>query len=330
MEFRTYINIKPRTERIDHHKAILLMGSCFAQNIAAKLEYAKFKTTDSPSGILFNPESIASALESYANFSNLDSTRGQIAKELQCRDGIWFSYDFHSAFNNCDATAAAGQMSESIKLGATALNEADTVIITFGSAWVYRLNESGKVVANCHKQPQKIFSRELLSADAIISRYDKLLSEGALAGKKVIFTISPIRHLSDGLEENSLSKAILRVAIDGLVKEQQNASYFPSYEIMNDELRDYRFYADDMTHPSPMAIEYIWQRFSEYAFDESTLDIMQEIEQIQQASNHRAFNPESVAHKTFCGRMLERIERFHKLHPAIDLSKEKENFCKHL
>ena len=210
-------------------------------------------------------------------------------------------------------------------MGKEALRRADVVIITFGTAWIYRLKESGRVVANCHKQPQRIFERELLSAETIAGRYIELL-QGALKDKQVIFTLSPVRHLGDGLEGNSLSKATLRVAINQIVEHCHNAEYFPSYEIQNDELRDYRFYAEDMTHPSSQAVDYIWERFSAVAFDERHKELMKEVATITSAAEHRPFNPQSESHRTFCQMMMSKIANLQERLPFADFAKEIERF----
>lgn len=251
MQFRTVIDIKSFDRKIDHSSRILSLGSCFADNIARRMQRAKFRVEASPTGILFNPESIARAVERFA------ASESPAREELRHDGERYFGYDFHSAFADADPERALAAMREAARRGADALRRADTVIITFGTAWIYRLRENGEVVANCHKQPQSLFARELLAADRIADRYAKLL-EGPLADKHVIFTVSPVRHLGDGAERNSLSKAVLRVAVGELASRFPDADYFPSFEIMNDELRDYRFYADDMTHPSQTAVDYIW------------------------------------------------------------------------
>jgi hypothetical protein len=242
---------------------------------------------------------------------------------------VWFDFDFHSSFSSTDRHAAVSTMQSAINQGSEALNNSEVVIITFGSAWVYRHKATDKVVANCHKQPQSIFQRELLSTHQIVERWSKLL-ESTLSGKQVIFTVSPIRHLSDGLEQNSLSKSILRVAIAELVERFDNASYFPSFEIMNDVLRDYRFYAEDMLHPSSVAVEYIWQRFSEVAFSQPTLELIESIAKISQAAAHRPFNPTSAAYHDFCRKQLAEIEKINDCQPTIDFSEEKAIFLVHL
>lgn len=330
MQFRTYINIKPAAEQIDHTKSIFSLGSCFAENIASRLQRAKFHVASSPTGILFNPESIANTLDKLTLFANADAAKRLIEAELRNTDGRWYNYNFHSVFCDSNKSHATDKMVSAHMAGVNALQRADIVIITFGTAWAYYLKECGEVVANCHKQPQSLFSRQLLSVEHIAKRYDKLLSDGALAQKRVIFTVSPIRHLADGAEDNSLSKATLRVAIAELVRNHSNVEYFPSFEIVNDELRDYRFYADDMVHPSPLAIDYIWQRFSEYAFNTTTRQLIEQIARITQAAEHKPFEPTSEAHKRFCRQKLSQIEELNRAYPTLDFGKEIEAFCKYL
>ncbi len=323
MEFFTQIKIKPFNKRISHSRQILSIGSCFAENIAQRLRSAKFRVTSSPTGVLFNPESIADCIDA------LSQKRVIAEEELQQANGVWFNFDFHSSFSSTDRDTAVSTMQSAINQGRNALKNSEVVIITFGSAWVYRHKATDKVVANCHKQPQSIFQRELLSTHQIVERWSKLL-ESTLRGKQVIFTVSPIRHLSDGLEQNSLSKSILRVAIAELVERFDNASYFPSFEIMNDVLRDYRFYAEDMLHPSSVAVEYIWQRFSEVAFSQTTLELIESIAKISQAAAHRPFNPTSATYHDFCRKQLAEIEKINGNQPTIDFSEEKAIFLVHL
>ena len=328
MQFQTHIQIRPFENRIDHSQPILSLGSCFADNIAKRLQRAKFNTTAAPTGILFNPESIARAIERFDR-AREDKSSLPTIKELHQANGVWYNYDFHSSLSHIDANVALAQMNDAVMRGAEALAEAKVVIITFGTAFVYRLHESGEVVANCHKQPQRLFSREMLSAEDIAQRYNALL-QGPLADKRVIFTLSPVRHLGDGLEQNSLSKATLRVAIAEIAAKNNNADYFPSYEIMMDELRDYRFYADDMAHPSALAVEYIWERFSQTALSEATLEAIKRIEHIMAAAEHRPFNPESDAHRTFCRKMLAECELLQRELPGVCLDSEKEYFKTYL
>ena len=329
MQLYTKTQIKPFSQRISHTSSILSLGSCFADNMAKRLNSLKFDVASSPTGILFNPESIAFAIERFAAYSNGDSSALPQRNELHYDNGLWFHYDFHSVFSNSDSDKALEQMQEAIKFGAEALKRADTVIITFGSAIIYSYNENQQVVSNCHKQPQRHFTKEMLDVESIAERYLKLCFN-SLADKRVIFTVSPIRHLSDGLEINSLSKATLRVAIDKIAQRADNVTYFPAFEIMNDELRDYRFYADDMTHPTPLAIYYIWERFADAAFDDDTKKLISRIEQIAADMAHRPFNPECEPYKTFCAKNLTRIATLEQEYPQLDFNEEKTHFSKYL
>ena len=329
MQFRTTIDIKPFEQRIDHTQPILSLGSCFANNIAERLAEAKFQIVASPTGILFNPESIAAALNRFDALSRGDKGAIPSAEELSHSGSRWFSFDFHSDFSCSQADKALALMQQGVERGARALSNAKVVIITFGTAFVYRHKCSGEVVANCHKQPQSLFLKEMLSANEIATQYISLL-QGPLSDKQVIFTISPVRHLSDGLEDNSLSKAILRLAIETIKRSCHNAIYFPAYEIMMDELRDYRFYAEDMTHPSVVAVDYIWQRFAESAFSPQTLKANQQIERIVKATHHRPFDAQSNEHKAFCRTMIEKCELIEQQYRPIKMTEEKEFFNTYL
>ena len=323
MQFRTTVKIESLKQKIGHNDSILSLGSCFADNIASRLAAAKFQITASPSGVLFNPESIASAIERYSRAA------APTAEELREGDEGWYSFDFHSSLSHSEREVALAQMQQAVEQGAEALRKAKVVIVTFGTAWVYRFKENGRVVANCHKQHQTLFSREMLSIEEIVERYAPLM-EGVLAGKKVIMTVSPIRHLSDGLEANSLSKAILRVAIDKLAERYDNVHYFPSFELLNDDLRDYRFYADDMTHPSAVAIDYIWERFEDYTFSAATTDIIKRLRKIADAVAHRPLNADTEAHRNFCLKMIGEIAAMECVTSGIDFSEEKRHFKQYL
>ena len=329
MKFRTEIDIKPWQEPLEYSDRILCLGSCFATNIAQRLSQRKFRVASSPTGILFNPASIALAIERLVAYNNGDINALPQREELQYANGLWFHYDFHSSFSHSDADKAIEQIQRAVKTGAEALKLADTVIITLGTSLAYRHTENGQIVANCHKQPQRLFQREMLDIEAISERYIKLCLN-LLGDKHIIFTVSPIRHLSDGLEINSLSKAVLRVALDRIAQHADNVTYFPSFEIMNDELRDYRFYAEDRTHPTPLAINYIWERFAQAAFSDETTKLIAQIEQIATDVAHRPFNPSGEAYKTFCIKNLARIEELNTEYPLLDFTEEKRHFSKYL
>ena len=317
MRFRTEISLHPLAEGIDHSAKIFALGSCFAESISERLQKAKFSVTTNPFGVLFNPLSIASAIE------RLSDTRAFAVCDIrEGREGF-FSFDAHSSLDGKTQTEIFANLNQAVAQGSKALHDADWVILTFGTAWVYE--REGKVVANCHKQPAKEFERRRLSVEEIVERY-RTLFEGILRDKRVILTVSPVRHLGDGLQENSVSKAILRLAVEELVEKYENAHYFPSYEILIDDLRDYRYYAEDLAHPSKMAVEYVWERFCEYALTDKARELLPKIEPIVLAAEHRPFNPESAAHRAFCSKMLAKVEEM----PEIDFALEKSAFERYL
>ena len=317
MKFRTEIEIAKFAEGIDHTQKVFALGSCFAENISERLAKAKISVTTNPFGVLFNPFSIANAIE------RLDDTRTFAVCDIKAGRDAFFSFDAHSSLDGTTQTEAFANLNKAVAQGAKALHDADWVILTFGTAWVYE--HEGRVVANCHKQPASEFERRRLSVEEIVKRYDTLF-EGVLRDKKVVLTVSPVRHIGDGLQENSVSKATLRLAVEELVAKYENAHYFPSYEILIDDLRDYRYYADDLAHPSKMAVDYVWERFCEAMLSTKAQEQLPKIEQIVSAAEHRPFNPESEAHRAFCRKMLAKVESM----PEIDFTSEREVFEKNL
>ncbi len=290
MKFRTEFAITPLQVPISCRDTLLSIGSCFSEEIAHRLRRVGFQLHSNPTGVLFNPISIAKLIE--------DLSQEQIPEisSLQQAEGLWFHELFHSSFSHPNPQQAIETMQHALIEGSKKLRQADRVLITFGSAYVYE--RQGEVVANCHKQPASQFQRRLLSIEEIVERWSRLLQE-ALQGKKILFTLSPVRHLRDKAEENSLSKAILRVAIATLCQRFASAEYFPAYELLMDDLRDYRFYAADLTHPSPEAVEYIWERFSEAAFDAETKEFITQSEAICKRLAHRPLHPESPNARQF-------------------------------
>lgn len=318
MKFRTEAEIKPFDRRIGYETRLLSLGSCFAENMAERLKRAKLQIAVNPMGTLFNPASIASAIERFAEH------RAYTESEITKSADRWFAFDAHTSLDGCSPSSALQRLNTALDEGHRALCAADCIILTFGTAWIYRLAESGKVVANCHKLPQSMFRRERLSAEEIAELYAPLL-EGILRDKLVILTVSPVRHTADGLEENSISKAILRLAVDMLAQRFDNVRYFPSYEIVNDDLRDYRFYADDLVHPNRQAMDYIWEKFASALLSPKAQSLLPKAEQIVAAAEHRPFNPDSGEYAAFCKRMLECIEAL----PDINFSAEREFFARH-
>ena len=315
MKFRTEIDKPQLKGRIDYNSKIVTLGSCFAENITKRLAAAKFCVKRSPTGILFNPASIASTLTAFAERSAVDC--GRIVR----RSEGWVSLDCHSELTMPTEEEAIKTLQNAIDEGHKLLRSATCVIITFGTAWVYEHIATGRVVANCHKQPSREFCRRRMSVEEIVTLF-KPLMEGVLRDKHVIFTVSPIRHTADGLTENCVSKAILRLAADTLSSTYDNADYFPAFEIVTDDLRDYRFYAEDMVHPSAQAVEYIWQRFIESALADSAVELLPKVEKIVAAATHKPFNPNSEEYATFCKRYLTEAQRL----SMIDFSAECEVF----
>jgi hypothetical protein len=314
MKFRTEIDIAPWSHPITYDHNIVTLGSCFANAIAERLCDNKFKVTASPTGILFNPESIALMVELMSiNYIIKD-------EDIIERDGAYYSYLFHSSISGNSHKEAKENMQRSIDLGAEALRHADNIIITLGTAWRYRHVTTNRVVANCHKQPTANFSRELMSIEDICKALESIVN---ITSARITLTVSPVRHIGEGMEDNSLSKALLRVATDIICKRHpERANYFPSYEILIDDLRDYRFYGNDLVHPSEMAVDYIAEKFFEAALSSDAQQLMARIGKVVQAANHRPTNPQSDKYRSFCQGQLQTIESIH----GVDLSKEKQFF----
>lgn len=318
MIFRTELKLKPWAKRLDYSSRIVTLGSCFASNIAQRLSKSKFKVTDSPTGILFNPASIARSVE-------LMTSDATIAKESLTQLGYrYVSYEAHSSLSGATMESATDAINTALRIGGEAIAQCDIAIITLGTAWVYRLRSTGQVVANCHKQPASLFSRELLSVDECIEALEQIVTH---IPRRVLFTLSPIRHIADGLEDNSLSKSTLRVAIDRVCKAHpERVQYFPSFEIMLDDLRDYRFYSSDMLHPSDIAVEYIVDKFFDTALSNEAKALKIKVDKIVQAAEHRPFDPCSDEYQHFCLQQIEAIKTI----SGVDLSKESEYFGKML
>ncbi len=326
LKLRTEIALPKLEAKIDYNREIFTIGSCFAQRIGDELLRNKFRATVNPTGTLFNPISICSTLERIAKCQLINEV-DLLPFDVNDSNGGWYHYDFHSSLSASTKEATTQRINQTIERAHDALERSEVVVITLGTAWVYQLE--GLVVANCHKQPARNFKREKLCVEQIVEQLQSVI-ERYLGGKKVVLTLSPIRHIADGLSENSLSKAILRVAIDELVQRNRSVEYFPAYEIMVDDLRDYRFYEVYMIHPSQLAVEYIWSLFCNSTMDTPTMQTKEKIEQIAKAASHRVQNPASQQHLTLCRRQIEAIEMIEKLNPKVDLSFERGYFSNFL
>lgn len=302
MNFTTPIHIPAADKPIAYTDHILLLGSCFADNIAAKLAEYYFQITANPFGTLYNPLSIAQAL-----------SLQQVPKLVEW-GGLYHSMYHHGAFSSPDRLQTGQNIRQSIDCLQRAFAEASVVIITFGTAWVYE--QDGVVVANCHKIPADRFTRRRLSVEEIVSAWQPVLS--AHSDKHFIFTVSPIRHIKDGLHENQLSKATLLLAIAQLAEDQSVlVDYFPSYEILIDELRDYRFYADDMLHPSSVAVNYIWERFVSTYMSAATQQEMHPLHQLYLDRHHTLLHPDSPASRIFLSRFEQNLTALRSRYPWI-------------
>ena len=318
MEFRTKIPITPGEPKIGYDSRILLLGSCFVENIGKKLDYYKFRTLQNPFGILFHPAAISGFLEKVRSRYTFKEEDIFFYKER------WHSFQAHSALSNPDKEEMLQQLNTAVQRTHSFLTEASHVVITVGTAWAYDLVETGETVANCHKLPQKNFQKELKDVRSDLANCVEIIH---LINPKaaIIFTVSPVRHLRDGFVENQRSKSYLISAIHDLLISRDTLSpsgvrtlYFPSYEIMMDELRDYRFYGEDMVHPNQTAIAYIWQRFTEAYLSAEAVSTLEEVENIQKGLAHRPFNEKSEAHQKFLMKLRARIKELRARFPYIE------------
>ena len=287
MELMTRIDIPKSEWQIAAGAKVLLVGSCFADEIGEKMVRGGFEAMVNPFGTLYNPASIAASL--LRSISEKEVGEEEVFLD---ENGVWHSWMHHSSFSSSDKATLVERINSTTHRVADSLREADVLIVTLGTAIIYRLKETGMLVANCHKQLDSLFVRERLSAYDIVDQWQMLLQllESVNPKLKVIFTVSPIRHKRDGFHVNQISKGILLQAVDEIVNSKSSNrqwNYFPSYEIMMDELRDYRFYADDMIHPSTQAVEYIWQRFQDTYFDNKTHDVVAKATKEWRQSQHR-------------------------------------------
>ena len=297
--------------KIGYDDKLLLLGSCFADNIGEKFGAHYFQMLSNPYGTLYNPASIAAILSPIANSQSPISNLPIIEW-----GGLWHSMLHHGSFSHPDRAEVVLRCEQSRKLLHSFLQEATVVIVTFGTAWVYEYE--GKVVSNCHKMPANRFVRRRLSVDEIVAMWQPLLQ--AMSDKHWIFTVSPIRHIKDGLHENQLSKAILLQAVEELVNKANSdkVGYFPSYEILLDELRDYRFFAEDMVHPSPVAVEYIWQRFVDTYMTADTQNEMRTLYQLWRDRHHRFLHPESDEAQLFTQQIKTRLQLLQSRYPWLE------------
>lgn len=302
---------KQSNNLIDYHSNVLLLGSCFSDNIGKKLDYFKFQNTQNPFGILFHPKAIETLIV-HAIQEKVYSD-----SDIFFHNEQWHCFDAHSKLSNTSKEVLLSNLNETIKSTHQQLYKSTHIIITLGTAWIYRFIETNAVVANCHKVPQKQFVKELMGIDEITHSLENIVIHVKSMNPEatIIFTVSPVRHLKDGFVENMQSKSYLIAAIHSVIKD--GLHYFPSYELMMDELRDYRFYEDDMIHPSKVAINYIWDCFIKVWISQKSLKDLDEVDTIQKGLRHKPFNYDSEAHQKFIETLEAKKYQFQLKFPHI-------------
>ena len=322
-KFQTIVEIPKFGWQTGYSKTNIFMGSCFTENVGNKMAALKYDVDINPFGILYNPLSIANGI--HILIDNKEFTGDDLIKH----GGLWHSFSHHGKFSSVDKKTTLQTINSRIKSSSDYLKNANFLFITFGTAWIYKYKTTGKTVSNCHKIDGNEFKRVRLSVDEIVDEYQKLLTKiwKANPDLKVIFTVSPIRHWKDGAVENQRSKAILLLAINQIVNNfKGRCDYFPSYEIVMDELRDYRFYTEDMLHISDVAVKHIWEKFETALILEESRDISKEVQKIVAAANHRPFNKFTKEHQSFLHKQLIKLNLFEQKYPYIDLEIEKQKF----
>lgn len=313
--FRTELTIAVSQEKIMLKNPILTIGSCFADAMGSRLKKFKFQTLVNPFGTVYNPISLHELLQQSVHKQALP------ANSFLQRDEVYYNYNLHSSFSSTQKEALTRQVQTTLESILDFLKKTDVLMITYGTAWVYERKDSGEMVNNCHKQPSALFTKRLLSQQEIVDSFRTLRSvlQGIRPNLRIILTLSPVRHIKDTLELNSVSKALLRSSCYQLSTEFSNVEYFPAYELLMDDLRDYRFYKSDMLHPSEEAEEYIWQKFTHTYFDEKTLAFLKRWADLKLGMQHKAFHPQSAAHQTFLKKLRVSLVELKEL---VDVEEE--------
>lgn len=321
MDFRTLAELPLGEMQIKHADRILVLGSCFAEQIGRRLADHKFRCDVNPYGVLYNPLSVLEALK------EIRSRKVYTSGELFCHQGIWHSPMHHGSFSDASPNVCLDRINDRLSRASGSFSQTDYLILTLGSAYIYTSDKSGKIVGNCHKLSEKQFERRLLAVEEIVGEYSRFIRdvEKENPAMKWLFTVSPVRHLRDGLHGNQVSKAVLLLAVERLkALFPTRVFYFPAYELLTDDLRDYRFYAADMLHPSEVAVTYIWECFVKSYFPEETRRFMQEWEEIIKALNHKPFDPGSENYKSFLMQNVLKIKRVKEKYPYLDVENELE------
>jgi len=321
MKFKLTLEATPSESAIHYQDKIMLMGSCFTENIGAKLHRHLFEVKENPHGILFNPISVIGALQDYIEHKQYSTN------DLFQLNDLFNSWHHHTRFSDITASATLEKINSSISDAHRYLKVADKLIITLGSAWLYSLtndapHHAGLVVANNHKAPAKWFEKKLMDPVELSSQLRKIVTAiHALNSKiKIIFTISPVRHLREGLIENNRSKSVLIYAVHDVIANLKGVEYFPAYEYVIDDLRDYRFYAEDLVHPNYAATNYVWDKLVSTYFSEETQLIMAEVAELQLAKQHNPFNKASIGHQAFLQKSLVKTQVLQSKYPYLPMT----------
>lgn len=320
----TEVHLSKIGEQLSYRRNVLMVGSCFTENIGNYLQNHCFPVLTNPCGILFNPASIADCLDFLVNEKQFT------AAELFQANGLWNNFNFHSRFSDPVQAKALRGMNDSLTKASLQLRSASHLFLTFGTSWIYRDKESGEIVGNCHKLPASTFTRERLSVDEMADRWTTLINRliELIPNLNIVLTISPIRHLKDGSFENQVSKSGLFLLVDKLLSifGSGKIHYFPSYELIMDELRDYRFFAADMVHLSETAISFVQEKFNNLFLDNESKEIDSNIGKIIKALSHKPFQKDSQVYKEFIARQVDEISKMEIIHPFINFCKLKNDF----
>lgn len=315
MKFKSELNINPSSTKISYQDNIFFIGSCFSENISTVLKNRKFTIHSNPFGIVYNPISVLDNLST--SFHNKKTTE----KDLFLHNELWKSFSFHSNFSSENKIHLLNKINDSSLKAQSFLKKSNVIFITFGTAWVYEYKQN--IVANCHKVSKEKFKKRLLTIAEIVKKAKTVFSEMFENNQNlnICLTISPVRHLKDGFIENNQSKSVLQLAIKELCENHENITYFPSYEFVIDDLRDYRFYKEDFVHPNSLAIKYIIEKFDEHFFDSSTLQTIKKIEKLKMSLNHKVLKPNTKEHLEFKAKLKNQMLEFEK--QGFDFSVEK-------
>lgn len=322
MKLLTEVQLPDYPFQIDHRTPVLMMGSCFTDNVGQLLEKYLFPVSINPFGVTYNPLSVLKGLEA------LVEKKEYVAEDLDHYKDLWFSFDHYTGFSSPNQEEALSKINDSFGKAKKLLGLAETLILTWGTAWIYRYNQSGEIVCNCHKIPASQFTRTQLSTREIIKAYEDFIPRLLKFNPnlKIILTVSPVRHWKDGAHGNQLSKATLLLAGEALMNLfPEQLFYFPSYEIVMDELRDYRFYSEDLLHLSDQAIQYIWEKFESSLISIDSRKIIKDLIPLLKMLNHRPLIREGASYEKLLADRKEKLDNFKIKYPFIEWNNLIEN-----